>query len=143
MGAFRAAIAGLFLVVCSSHVFSASAPSHAQGALASEASGLHSIAGWLQRDGREGWLAADDAFDVLRADGGRRRARDDEPGHGARAERDDHLRADRRGAPGARIAVGERALHGQGDRDLEEGSARFLRRQRRFTSLRRSPPAGA
>ena len=59
MGAFRAAIAGLFLVVCSSHVFSASAPLQAQGVLALEGNGLRSIAGWLQRDGREGWLAAD------------------------------------------------------------------------------------
>ena len=57
MGAARAVIAGL--VLFSSQVFSASAPSQAQGVRAVEASGLHSIAGWLQRDGREGWLAAD------------------------------------------------------------------------------------
>jgi len=58
MGAARAAFAGLFLFF-SSQVFSASAPLQAQGVLALEGSGLRSIAGWLQRDGREGWLAAD------------------------------------------------------------------------------------
>jgi hypothetical protein len=74
----------------------------------------------------EGRLAGDHRLDVARlglARGRRRRARHDETGHSPRAERHDDLRADRRRHARARIAVGERALHGQHDRDLEEVTA--------------------
>ena len=58
MGSARALVAGLLLAF-SSQLFASSYPSRALSAEAFEASGLRSIAGWLKRDGAEGWLAAD------------------------------------------------------------------------------------
>jgi hypothetical protein len=45
--------------VFSQQAFPASSPGRIQNAPAFEALSLKSIAGWLKRDGREGWLGAD------------------------------------------------------------------------------------
>ena len=58
MGGIRAVFLSLFLVF-SFQAFSASSPGRIQNAPAFEALSLKSIAGWLKRDGREGWLGAD------------------------------------------------------------------------------------
>ena len=58
MGGIRAVFLSLLLAV-STQVFSASSPGRLQSAPAFEHLSLSSIAGWLQRDGREGWLGAD------------------------------------------------------------------------------------
>ena len=58
MGGIRAVFLSLLLAV-STQVFSASSPGRLQSAPAFEQLSLSSIAGWLQRDGREGWLGAD------------------------------------------------------------------------------------
>src|SRR4249920_408842 len=58
MGSARALVAGLALLF-SPQLLASSYPSKALSAEAFEASGLRSIAGWLKRDGAEGWLAAD------------------------------------------------------------------------------------
>jgi hypothetical protein len=58
MGGIRAVFLSL-LLVCSLHAFPASSPGRIQNAPAFETVSLSSIAGWLKRDGREGWLGAD------------------------------------------------------------------------------------
>jgi hypothetical protein len=58
MGGIRAVFLSL-LVVFSLQAFSASSPGRFQNAPAFENLSLSSIAGWLKRDGREGWLGAD------------------------------------------------------------------------------------
>ena len=60
MGGARAVFLGL-LVVFSAAAFPASIPGQTYSA---ESSTLGSIAGWLKRDGREGWLGADVADTV-------------------------------------------------------------------------------
>jgi hypothetical protein len=58
MGGIRAVFLSLLLVF-SQQAFPASSPGRIQNAPAFEALSLKSIAGWLKRDGREGWLGAD------------------------------------------------------------------------------------
>jgi hypothetical protein len=58
MGSARALVSGLLLAF-SLQPFASTYPSRALTAEAFEASGLRTIAGWLQREGAEGWLAAD------------------------------------------------------------------------------------
>ena len=55
MGGARALILGL-LLACSSQAFPLAAPGEIHS---SEYASLRSIAGWLQREGRDGWLGAD------------------------------------------------------------------------------------
>jgi hypothetical protein len=58
MGRTHAVFHSLFLVI-STPAFAASAPSRIPDAPVFEAASLGHIVGWLKRDGREGWLAAD------------------------------------------------------------------------------------
>ena len=58
MGGTRAVFLSLACLF-SLPAFPASSPGGAQIAPAFDSSGLRQIAGWLQRDGREGWLGAD------------------------------------------------------------------------------------
>lgn len=55
MGGARALVLGL-LLACSSPAFSLTSPGEV---LSFEYSSLRAIAGWLQREGRDGWLGAD------------------------------------------------------------------------------------
>ena len=63
MGGARALVAGVVLLVSpllfAPQLLASSYPSKALSAEAFEAAGLRSIAGWLKREGAEGWLAAD------------------------------------------------------------------------------------
>ena len=58
MGGIRAVFLSLLLVF-SQQAFPASSPGRIQNAPAFDTFSLSSIAGWLKRDGREGWLGAD------------------------------------------------------------------------------------
>jgi hypothetical protein len=58
MGGIRAVFLSLLLVF-PAQAFSAFSPGRLQNAPAFENLSLSSIAGWLKRDGREGWLGAD------------------------------------------------------------------------------------
>jgi len=58
MGGIRAVFLSLLLVF-SPQAFPASSPGRIQNAPAFDTVSLSSIAGWLKRDGREGWLGAD------------------------------------------------------------------------------------
>jgi hypothetical protein len=58
MGGIRAVFLSLLLVF-STQAFSASSPGRIRNAPAFDYLSLSSIAGWLKRDGREGWLGAD------------------------------------------------------------------------------------
>jgi hypothetical protein len=58
MGGARAVFLGL-LVLCSAHGFAAISPARIHNPTAFDSAGLGRIAGWLKRDGRDGWLGAD------------------------------------------------------------------------------------
>jgi hypothetical protein len=59
MGGIRAVFLSLLVVFSSSTSLWAATASNPRNAPAFEALSLKSIAGWLKRDGREGWLGAD------------------------------------------------------------------------------------
>jgi hypothetical protein len=96
MGRTHAVFLSLFLVI-STPAFTASAPSRIPDAPVFDAASLGHIVGWLKRDGREGWLAADvaDAVGIPRLateellEARQRGFRDDEALHIAQVSADE------------------------------------------------------